>query len=90
MTIQDKLIKTVLRAKSYIACQSSALIKQSQYGSDIQCCQKKLFLLVIWVRIAECYNCDMFDDNGNLTDGTNCLTFEQLEQLLAKMEAMIR
>lgn len=76
-------------AKSFLASQSLALTNQSKYGSDIDCCQKKMILLVIWVRMAEKYNCDMFDDNGNITDATSCLTMEQMEKLLAKMEGMI-
>jgi hypothetical protein len=90
MTVQDKLIQTVSQAKCWVACKASELVNREKYGDDIVCCEKKMFLMQIWIRVAEEYNCQNFDDNGNITADYACLTQDQIIELLGKMKTLMK
>ncbi len=90
MTNQENLISIVLKAKCTVGKWASALVNKEKYGGDIVCCERNMLLLSEWISIAEFYNCQNFGDNGSITPDIECLTLAQINELLAKMTAIMK
>ena len=87
---QDELRQTVFEAKCVVGGWATNLRNKEKYGSDIVCCERNMLLLANWIEIAEFYNCQNFDENGNITADIECLTFAQITELMAKMKAIMK
>lgn len=90
MNLQDDIILTVLQAKNTTGCMATTFINMEKNGEDVKCCEKKLMVLVKWIKIMENYYYTNFTANGNVTSpDLPCLTQLQAQELLAKMKVMI-
>lgn len=90
MNLQDDIILTVLQAKNTTGCMATTFIAMEKNGEDVECCERKLMVLVKWIKIMEDYYCINFTANGNIASPVlPCLTRLQAQELLAKLKVMV-
>lgn len=89
MLTQQTISDTIYQAKWYANTLLVKLNAQTSNGEDTETCQNQFILLCKWISILEVYLDTHYDQNGDITPDTECLTETQILELVAKVKVML-
>ncbi len=89
MLIQTEISLAVRNARLYSGDLLNELVALQRAGEDSCKCENQIILLQQWTRILIDYLSNNFDNNGNITPIVTCLTIEQVESIVGKINIML-
>lgn len=89
MLIQDQISTTIVNAQFFSRDLLNKIILQQNYGEDVIKQQNQFIILGEWIRILQNYLDNNFDVNGNIIPIETCLTIDQIQDLMSKVNIMI-
>lgn len=90
MIVAEDIYLNVLRAKAVSGCWAEQLKEAKDNGENIECCEKKFVILIMWISMLEGYYCQNYDENkSKITPNIVCLNEDQATLLLAKLKKLI-
>lgn len=89
MLNQVLISNTSYQAKWYADVLLNKLTTMSANGEDISVCKSQFILLTKWIEIMDSYTAENYDTEGNITPTVECLTQQQMLELVAKVKVML-
>lgn len=89
MTIQEKISISIWNGKHYADDFLEKIVAMEASGEDVCECKNKLILLNRWNKILEDYLATHFDSNGSITPDFDCLSSDQIEQIMSGIKEIV-
>lgn len=87
MTIEQQIDAAVDKIQVYMMTLADGYLQELSYGGK-PCGDMKLFMLGQWYFILKDYKIYNFGDNGAITPDYTCVTLAQINDLIAKVNAL--
>ncbi len=89
MLNQEDIAQTSFQAKFYADVLLNKLTTQTANGENIEQCRNQFILLCKWIEILDDYYETHYDTSGDITPDFDCLTLEQILELVASVKVML-
>jgi len=89
MTSQDQISAAIATAKVAIfTLADKFLLNESNGDNANECCEIKLYIIGSWIWILEDYLVYNFDKNGTITPEYTCLSVEEIDGIIARINSL--